>query len=45
MSLKDGGTNRLEDMNRFLSWYLKAAASGSRVKNVPTLGTSSFNFD
>lgn len=44
-SLKEGGTNRLEEMNRFLSWYLKASARGRRVKNVPILGTRSLSFD
>lgn len=45
MSLKEGGTNRLDEMKRFLSWYLNAASSGSLVKKVPILGTRSFSLD
>jgi hypothetical protein len=45
MSLKEGGTKRLDEMKRFLSWYLNASARGSRVKNVPILGTSNLSLD
>jgi len=44
-SLNEGGTKRRDDMNLLLSWYLKAAARGRRVKKAPILGTSSFSFD
>ena len=44
-SLKDGETKRRDEMYRLRSWYLKAASSGSRVKNGPTLGTRSFSFE
>jgi len=44
-SLKEGGTNLLEEINLFPSWYLKAAANGNLVKKLPMLGTSNFNFD
>ena len=45
ISLKEGGTKRLDEMNRFLSWYLNAAAKGSLVKNVPIVGTRSLSFE
>lgn len=39
-SLNDGATNLLDEMYRFLSWYLKAASRGSLVKKGPAVGTS-----
>lgn len=44
-SLKDGDTKRRDEMWRLLSWYLKAASSGNRVKKMPRGGTRSLSFD
>jgi hypothetical protein len=45
MSLKDGGTKRLDEIERLLSWYLNELPRGRGVKKVPTVGTSNLSLD
>lgn len=44
-SLKDGATNRREEMKRRRSCQAKASWRGRAVKNVPIEGTRSLSFD
>lgn len=43
--MNEGDTNRRDEMYRLLSWTLKAASRGRRVKKGPTPGTRSWSFD
>lgn len=45
MSLKEGATNRREEIARIESWCLKASSSANGVKKVEMVGTSILSLD